>query len=182
MRHRRIERLLDCGDAEAAQEGLEQLEECDDSQVARMQVHRAHLHRLAGDFRAALADLEPVWPQIGELPDAIKLKAILQLDAGRFAEARRGLELVVNARPFDEVAHFKLAEACRRLGLADEEQTHRALHRSILGRRLEIRRLEAQLDRHPASREACLKLARLYGELQENDRAKHWAEVGRTLE
>jgi tetratricopeptide (TPR) repeat protein len=182
MRHRQIERLLDCGDVEAAREGLARLEARDESQVARMQVHRAHLHRLAGDFEAALADLEPVWPQIGEIPDAIKLKAILQLDAGQFDEARRGLQRVVDAHPFDEVAHFKLAEACRRLGLADDEQTHRARHRGILAKRLEIRRLAAQLERRPANRQDCLTLARLYRELQEHDRARYWEDVSGTLE
>ncbi|MGE5191865.1 MAG: tetratricopeptide repeat protein [Deltaproteobacteria bacterium] len=182
MRHRRIERLLDVGDADAARDELDRLVARGDSQVARLQVHRAHLHRLAGDFRGALADLESVWPQIGEIPEAIKLRAILQFDAGQLEEARQGLEIVIAVRPFDEMAHFKLAEACRRLGLSEEEQAHRELHRSIQAKRLEIRRLTAQLDRAPPTRDVCLKLARLHRELKERDRATYWTNVSRTLE
>jgi hypothetical protein len=182
MRHRRIERLLDLGDADGARDDLDRLVARDDSQVARVQVHRAHLHRLAGEFGAALADLEPIWSQISEIPDAIKFKAVLQLDAGQFEDALRGLEVVVEAHPFDETAHFKLAEACRRLGLEDEEQTHREQHRSIQARRLEIRRLTAAMDRAPPTRAACLTLARLHRELAERDQATYWTNIARTRE
>jgi tetratricopeptide (TPR) repeat protein len=182
MRHRRVERLLDIGDAAAAGEEIEQLVERDGSQVARIQVHRAHLHRLLGDFQAALADLETVWPQIGEVADAIKFKAILQLDAGQFEDARRGLESVVEAQPFDEVAHFKLAEACRRLGLVDEEEMHRNLHQRIQTARLEIRRLKAAMDRERPTRAACLKLAELHRELEEQDQVTYWTNAARGLE
>jgi tetratricopeptide (TPR) repeat protein len=174
MRHRLIERLIDDGDAAGAGAELARLVADGDPQFARNQVHRAHLDRMAGDFQGALADLEQVWDEIGELTDAIKLRAILQFDAGQFDAARRGLEVVVEAHPFDEVAHFKLAETCRRLGLSEEEQSHRELHQIIQAKRLEIRRLSARSDRIPPTRATCLKLAQLHSELDESERASYW--------
>jgi tetratricopeptide (TPR) repeat protein len=182
MRHRLIERLLDEGDRAGARDELERLVALGDLQVARNQVHRAHLDRLAGDFQAALADLDLVWSEIHEMTDAIKLRAILQLDVGHFDAARQGLEIVVAAHPFDEVAHFKLAEACHRLGMTECDRNHRALHQTILARRREIRRLLAHSDLSPPTRDTCLELARLHRELEENDKASYWLRAARDAE
>jgi tetratricopeptide (TPR) repeat protein len=179
FQHRLVERLLDVGLTGEARHELERLIALDDSETARIQVHQAHLHRLTGDFRAALADLEQVWAQIGETPGAIRLRAILQLDVGDFDAARQGLETVIAANPFDEAAHFKLAEACRRLGLADDTRIHLQQHHEIQSRRQEIRRLMSGFDRAPATRELCLKLARLHDELGESEQATYWFQTAR---
>jgi tetratricopeptide (TPR) repeat protein len=181
FQHRLVERLVDAGVADEARDELNRLMAMDDTQTARIQVHRAHLHRLDGDFRAALADLEKVWDQIREAPGAIRLRSILQLDAGEFDAARQGLEEVVAANPFDEAAHFKLAEACRRLGLAEESQIHRERHYEIQTRRQEVRRIKSNLDRAPPTRDQCLRLARLHDELGENEQAAYWFQAAREI-
>src|SRR5262249_32778007 len=122
-------------------------------------------------------NLELVWKEVRGSPEAVKLRSILQLDLGMSEEARRGFETVVAAHPFDEVAHYKLAEACRQLGLTELEHTHRELSREIQTKRQTIRRILRDSEREPVTTDDCLRLAKLYRELGEQGPADHWSAV-----
>lgn len=173
FRHRLIEVLLLLGDAAAASRELEQLADSERNS-SRYQVHLANLHRLEGHPELALAALEQAFDEIGERPEALRLRAILYLDLNRFADAADDLQRVVETDPFNHVAHFKLADAYRGLHDLGRAKAHHEIAGQIKTQRLRINRLLAQVDEDPRNRAALSELAELYRALNDGPAAQHW--------
>jgi tetratricopeptide (TPR) repeat protein len=138
LRHRRIEVLILLGDASGARQELRRIREADLSRFdhVRVLVHEARLSRLEGHPQRALSFLEKALPELRYALDAVCERGILYLDLGRLNDAVRDLSQVVEAVPNHEIAHFKLAEAYRRLRRPREAERHRRayerLHRAAL--------------------------------------------------
>ena len=142
LHHRLIETLMFSGDATQARVEVDKLAQEEDPGSTRMLVHFANLHRMEGNFDLAMQSLERAIPQMGpeKFREAIRLRAILSLDLGKFAEAARDLEQAVDEEPFDQVAHSKLGDAYRGLGNTEKADYHTNFAESIKRTRTEIGR------------------------------------------
>lgn len=181
LHHRLIETLMFSGDSTQARIEVEKLAEEEDPGSTRMLVHYANLYRMEGKFAEAMQSLERAIPQMGpeKFREAIRLRAILNLDLGQFAAAARDLEQAVDEEPFDQVAHSKLGDAYRGLGNTEKADYHTEFAESIKRTRTEITRLMGLLDREPERLETFDELAELHRSLNENDTALAWERRGR---
>src|SRR5262249_27043320 len=112
--------------------------------------------------------------ELGDTSQAIRLRAILYLDMGRYQEAADDLQVALEDEPFDEIAHFKLAEAFRGLGNAARATRHFQIAAEIKQKRLRITDLLVQVERKPDDRAACAELGELYRDLNDTGRAQKW--------
>ena len=181
LHHRLIETLMFSGDATQARIEVDQLSQEEDPGSIRMLVHFANLHRMEGNFDLAMQSLERAIPQMGaeKFREAIRLRAILSLDLGKFADAARDLEQAIDEEPFDQVAHSKLGDAYRGLGNTEKADYHTNFAESIKRTRTEITRLMGLVDREPDRLETFDELAELHRSLNENDTALAWERRGR---
>lgn len=181
LHHRLIETLMFSGDATQARVEVDQLSQEEDPGSIRMLVHFANLHRMEGNFDLAMQSLERAIPQMGaeKFREAIRLRAILSLDLGKFADAARDLEQAIDEEPFDQVAHSKLGDAYRGLGNTEKADYHTNFAESIKRTRTEITRLMGLVDREPDRLETFDELAELHRSLNENDTALAWERRGR---
>lgn len=151
LRHKLFEQLVHLGDAPAARLVLEELEATADPAAdeqgrdrVRLDVDQARLLRLEGRPREALASLDRAMPSLGDVPLAIGLRGTLLMDLAEFPAAIKELSRAVEALPYDEVLHYKLAEAYRRTGQPEPARQHLDKYQNIHAIRLEIDRLEAE--------------------------------------
>lgn len=180
MRHRLVELVMQSGDLAAARVEVNRMLKSD-AESPRVLVHQANLCRLEGKFAEGLAALETAITQLGpeKLREARRLRAILLIDLGRFADATRDLESVVAEDPFDQVAHSKLAEAYRGLNQADKGDEHAAIAESIKQKRQSISQATHTLEREPDRVELYDQIADWYRELNESDSAIAWERRGK---
>jgi tetratricopeptide (TPR) repeat protein len=181
LHHRLIETLMFSGDATQARVEVDKLSQEEDPGSIRMLVHFANLHRMEGNFDLAMQSLERAIPQMGaeKFREAIRLRAILSLDLGKFADAARDLEQAIDEEPFDQVAHSKLGDAYRGLGNTEKADYHTNFAESIKRTRTEITRLMGLVEREPDRLETFDELAELHRSLNENDTALAWERRGR---
>lgn len=180
FRHQLIEALLYSGDVAAGRIEIERLMEEDPDSV-RMRVHQANLYRMESKPQEALDTLELALPRMDpeKLREAVRLRAILYLDLGRFAEAVADLEQAVEEEPFDQVAHSKLSDAYRGLKRGDLAEEHQKIADLIKQRRLQIAKLSGQVEREPDRVELYTQIADLHRELNEGGAAQRWERRGR---
>lgn len=170
LRHELIEQLILLGDAPEARLELEQLETLvavhgQQTDLARVAVHQARLLRLEGRPQEALSAVNNALNVLGDLSVVLRLRGLLLLDLGRYEEARADLRRVLEVTPFDEITHYKLAEAYRRLGKETEAKRHIDEYDRIHRARLEIEKLEAKATTEELTTTDQEQLSALYREL-----------------
>jgi tetratricopeptide (TPR) repeat protein len=175
LRHRLVALLIEQGDAPSAREELAHLSAAESkfpqSSRHEIKLHEAALCRLEGNPQEALRALEEAQALSSEIPapeipGLISLRSSIYFDLQRYSEAAQDLRSMVQSDPFDLVAHFKLAEAYRRLGESDLARQHDEIALDIRAKRQRINRLREDLRRRPKS-----DLPAMYEELIELHRA-----------
>lgn len=171
MRHKLVDHLLILGDAPAGRREFEQLESMAENttpqdrwrfEQARLDVHRARLLRLEGHPREALDSLNRALSTLGNVPMAIRLRGILFMDLDEFENAVTDLEYAARELPYDEIVHYKLSAAFRRLRKTDDADRHLQTYQHIHDVRLEIQEIEREAQERPLSHEQRQRLAHLY--------------------
>lgn len=148
MRYRLLEHRIEVGDAVLARKQLEATRAAGET-GPQLEFYAACIDQLEGRTEQALSSLETVLRQLGEVPEALRLRGIVHFELGHVQEAATDLKRVTELSPNDEVAHFKLAEIYRRLGQIEQTQKYQKLAQQSQERYLEIRKkkLEAKLSR-----------------------------------
>ena len=171
MRHKLVEQLMFLGDAPAARHEFKQLETRveDDASLAsrrseqtRLDVERARLLRLEGHPRGALDSLNRALTTLGDAPLAIRLRGIILMDLGEVENATSDLEHAARELPYDEIVHYTLSAAYRRLGRTKDADRHLQRYQQIHDAHLEIQRIKRDADERPMSDEQRQRLAQLY--------------------
>ena len=173
MQHRLVARLVDQGDATPARRELASLVE-HEGLSARVRLHQAAIFRLEGKPHEALEMLEAALPVIGERPGVVRLRALIHLDLGMHRDAAEGFQKGVEEEPFDLVAHYKLAEAYRKLGKLDLARKHQEISDQIRGKRQKINKLREAIKGQPSDRRLCEQLAELHRDLNDTRGAALW--------
>lgn len=170
IRSRLLEQLIHVGDAPGARDQLNALIAAGEA-GPRIEIATARLYHLEGQSELALASLEPALQRIGEIPEAIRLRGVLQLELGKFDEAVRDLKRVIELTPHDEIALFKLAESYRRWGKQDPTRDEGALadkyHQRYLQvhqRQLRIKAIQRELAQTPDHPQLLKELEQLKAE------------------
>jgi Tfp pilus assembly protein PilF len=93
--------------------------------------------------------LETVLHQLGEIPEALRLRGIMHFELGHVQQAAIDLNRVTEITPDDEISHFKLAEIYRRLEQIEQTQKYQKLAQQSQDRYLKIRKekLEKKINR-----------------------------------
>lgn len=148
MRHRLLEHRIEVGDAVLARKLLDATRAMGET-GPQLDFYDAYISQLEGRTAYALASLETVLHQLGEVPEALRLRGIMHFELGHVQQAAIDLKRVTELSPDDEVAHFKLAEIYRRLGQIEQTQKYQKLARQSQDRYLEIRKkkLEKKINR-----------------------------------
>lgn len=171
MRHRLVDHCIEAGDAVRAQKYMGELR-ASGEQGPRIDVYEARLRHLEGQPDQALKPLETALRELGEIPAALRLRGILNLELGNLEQSAADLKRVVELTPNDEIAVFKLAEACRRLGQAGRDEQYQILatryHNQYLvihNRQLRIKELTRKLAQTPDDANLRSELKQLQVEL-----------------
>lgn len=173
LQHRLVQQLIVEGDMAAVRSALDEMRKGEGNTV-RVRAHEVVLLRLEGDQDQALKLLTALAP---EVPDRIFVyftRGTLHYDLGHFAEAVEDLKKVVEARPYDSPAQFKLSEAYRNLGQDDLARKHRQLSSEIADKRKRINALFRQRAAYPLNPQTYDELAQLHRELGEREAAQKW--------
>jgi len=173
LQYRLVARLVDRGDAVLAQRELALLVE-KEVHSARVKIQQAAIFRLEGNPREALEMLEAALTGTSERLEVVRLRALIHLDLGMHREAAEDFQKSIEAEPFDLVAHFKLAEAYRKLGKLDLARKHQEISDQIRGKRQKINKLYEAVKRQPANRQLCEQLAELHRDLNDARGASLW--------
>lgn len=113
MRLTLVEMLIFVGDADQAEKELA-LFVPDNSDRTWSTVARVWLLRLQGRSAEALKALDSIIDELDQTPETWRLHGILNLDTGNLEAAAADFRRVIQAKPNDGIAHFKLAEVYRR--------------------------------------------------------------------
>jgi tetratricopeptide (TPR) repeat protein len=166
--------LMLLGEAEEARKELEPLL-AEAGRPASADLLLVKLLRLEGQPERALSLLEEILPRLGSgSSDGAAQRAMLLIDLRRYEEALPILEQVVADEPFDQFAHFKLADVYRALGQAERAGRHAQLAAEIKQKRLRIHTLTKQAAQDPSNRQLFEELAELHRELNDNEAAVKW--------
>lgn len=170
MQHQLLDHCVDVGELKRAQELLHVLASHGEH-GPQIDVYRARLFHLAGQPAKALDALNSALREIGELPDGLRLRGILQMELGQLDSAIKDFRRVIELAPHDEIAYFKLAESYRRLGHRDGSETMLELaqktHDAYLShhkRKLKLTELANQLKQSPNDSELRFELQKLRAE------------------
>jgi tetratricopeptide (TPR) repeat protein len=175
MQHRLVARLVDEGEAEEARRELAVLIE-NHGPSARTRLHQAAIDRLEGNPSEALEMIESAIAEAGEQSGAVRLRALIHFDLREYKEAAEDFEKGVEADPYDLVAHFKLAEAYRKLGKPDLARKHEEISLDIRDKRQKINKLREATKQRPADRPLFEQLADLHRALNDSRGAALWQE------
>jgi tetratricopeptide (TPR) repeat protein len=175
MRHRLVARLVDQGEVEEARRELAGLVR-QEGPSARTRLHEAAIDRLEGNPSAALELIEAALAAAGERPGAVRLRALIHFDLGKYQEAAEDFEKGMEEDPYDLVAHFKLAEAYRKLGKSGLAKRHEAISADIRDKRQKINKLREATKQRPADRHLFEQLADLHRALNDPRGAALWQE------
>lgn len=114
--------LMEVGELPSARDELDRLLTEDADEPALLLKH-ADLLRMEGKPDKALNIVEKVLRQAPSVA-ARMLRGVLYLDAGRYREAADDLDQVVADDPLNKEAHYKLSQACFKLGEAERAKRH----------------------------------------------------------
>ncbi len=173
LRHRLIEQLIVCGDIQGARRELAELMPLE-GESFRFRVYEVDLYRLEGRPHKALEIMNMVFSQARDPAVACLNRGVIYIDLGRFEEAIHDLKRTVAAQPMNATAHFKLAEAYRRLQRDEPARRHREIAAGINAKRGQIGMLHKRLRREPENRQIYEKLAELCRDLGEEEAARQW--------
>jgi tetratricopeptide (TPR) repeat protein len=167
-------------DVESARSELAPL--LNDTQAPAVTLLEAKLLRLEGQPVKALELLDEALARGAPADsDWYALRAMLLLDLERFGDAVAVLEKLVSDDPFDQYAHYRLADAYRGLGRLDEARRHQQISTSIGEKRVNLHKLAQQAERESPTPEQCDRLAELSREINDSAQALHWEERARAL-
>ena len=149
MRHKLLEHRIEIGDASTARSQLDSWRAAGE-RGPRMDFYEACVCQLEGQLERALDSLEAVLRELGEVPEALRMRGILHSELGHLEQSASDLKRVAERNPGDEITQFKLAEVYRRLAHGDLARQYEELARESHERYLEIRRqhLERKMKRH----------------------------------
>lgn len=171
MQHRLVDHCIEAGDAAGARKHLDDLRAAGE-RGPRIDVYEARLCHLEGHPDQALKPLEAALRELGEIPEALRLRGILNLELGHLEQSAADLKRVIELTPNDEIAFFKLAEAYRRMGQGSSgEQYHKLsaqYHRQYLvihNRQLRIKDVVRKLSQTPEDANLHSELKKLKSEL-----------------
>jgi tetratricopeptide (TPR) repeat protein len=173
MRHQLVSRLVDQGAAAEARAELDVLA-AQEPRSPRVKLHEAALFRLEGKPQLALQAMDAAFAAGSPARGTLHLRALIYFDLQRYREAATDLETEIAENPYDLVAHFKLADAYRRLGEFDLAARHQQISKGIRDKRQRINLLREFSLQHPEDRDACAELARLCRELNDLEQAAWW--------
>lgn len=151
--------LLDWGDAAAAREALAELPPGQAPPVLRARLLRAE--QKPAD---ALLILESL-PTREQTPAALLLRGTVMLDLGKVEPALSPLRQAVARDPRMVEAHYKLAEAYRRLNRVAEADSHLATARQLTEARLRLLRLLSRASAEPGNEPLREQVAEAYQQL-----------------
>ncbi|MBI3862798.1 MAG: tetratricopeptide repeat protein, partial [Planctomycetia bacterium] len=181
LKHRLVEQLIVCGDAEGTRRELEALTQTE-GETFRVRLLQVDQYRLEGLPEKALEVMEQVFREARDPAEACFNRGVIYHDLGRYAEAVRDLERAVAAQPMNSSAHFKLSEAYRALERQDSAARHRAIADGINAKQLQIATLQKQISRDHADAAIPRQLAKLYRELGSEEAANAWEKRAESLE
>jgi tetratricopeptide (TPR) repeat protein len=176
LRHRYVEQLIICGDADEARrevDGLKQLE----GESFRMRACEVDLYRLEGRPDKALEAMNSLFAEARDPAAASLNRGIIYLDLGRYEEAVHDLEQTVAAQPMNAAAHFKLSEAYRGLKRDEPARRHRETALGINEKRGRIGKLQNRLRRESDDRQIYEELAMLCRETGDLEAANKWQQL-----
>ncbi|MEO8495791.1 MAG: BTAD domain-containing putative transcriptional regulator [Planctomycetota bacterium] len=174
LRHKLVDQLVFLGDASEARYEFDQLEAFVAAHVppkqrrdeqTRLDVTNANLLRLEGQPQQALDSLNRALVTLDDAPLAIRLRGIILLDLGEVESAAADLERAARELPYDEVVHYKLSAAYRRLGRTNDADRHLEKYQQIHDASLEIQSITREVEERPLSDEQQQRLTQLYKEV-----------------
>jgi predicted Zn-dependent protease len=110
------------------------------------------------------------------------LRARLQMEQARFADAASLLKECVRKAASNQDAHYLLGQALARLGKADEAQQSLKTHRQLQDLKVRIHALERQAGQQPKNAEVRQTLADLYRQIGLEDQANLWQDAARAAQ
>ncbi len=162
--------LIDAGENHLAREQMDQiLSQGKPSESESLM--NAYLLRLEGMLTDALQIVERVLVENSSSTKALFLRGILHLDLADFHHAAEDLKLVVQREPFNKEAHYKLAQCYLRLNHPQAAEQHLQTSRKLTEVSLQILELEPKLAKQPSNAELRNRLASLYEQSGQRDRA-----------
>ncbi len=170
MRHQLLDHCVDVGELKRAQELLHFLVSHGEH-GPQIDVYQARIFHLEGQPAKALDALNSALRELGELPEGLRLRGILQMELGQLESAIKDFRRVIELTPHDEIAYFKLAESYRHLGHRDgsesmlelAQKTHDAYF-SHHKRKLRLTELANQLKQSPNDQELRFEFQKLRAE------------------
>lgn len=168
-----VEGLLSVGEIATARVELDRLLQQEEIPPA-LHVKNAFLLRMEGSLEPALAEVDRALESDPQSPQALFLRGMLHLDLGAAAAAAADLERALAINPYNKEAHYKLAEAYRRLNRQREADEHLARSQELTAWRLEVLQQLERATVHPDDREVKRRLAELYESVGEPEPAARW--------
>ena len=148
IRQRLLELLLETGETAGARVELDRLV-AQHGQSPDRRYYEAELCRMEGRSDESLEAIEQCLAEGGVSSQALLLRGLLRHEKGEIEIAVADFQKAVQADPFAESAHFKLADCYRRLGRDDIAKSHQAEYERIQGVRQEIFELKKSLRSRP---------------------------------
>lgn len=174
LQHRLVQQLLIEGDTVEVRKALDAMRKSEGESI-RVRAHDVVLLRLEGRLEEALKLIETLALQVSDKAFIHFNRGVLNYDLGHYPEAVADFQRVVEARPFDAQAQFKLSEAYRNSGQDKLARQHRQLAAGIAEKRKRINALLKQRQDEPRNPQLYQELARLHDELGERESARKWA-------
>jgi tetratricopeptide (TPR) repeat protein len=139
MGHSLLEHRIEVGDVVLSRKQLTAMRAAGET-GPQLDFYDACIYQLEGQTTPALNSLEIVLHELGDVPQALRLRGITHFELGHIQQAAADLKRVTELTPDDEIAHFKLAEIYRRLGQTEQTQKYQQLAQQALDRYQEIRK------------------------------------------
>jgi len=176
-----VELYLTIEDVAAARKTLDQLLPSG-SATTSLRMKNARLLRLEAQPQEALAEVNGVLDKNADSVAALTLRGVVRLDLDQPQEAAVDLERVIALQPGLKEAHYKLAQAYRRLGRFEEAQQHLAISARLNRLSQVILTLETRLKDDPTNLQLLGELSRACREAGQTERADQWQRRAASLQ
>lgn len=173
LRRHLIAMYLETGDVTAAHTQVDLLLQ-ESSRALDAQLYLAFVLRLEGKTEAALAAVTSVVESKQAPPQALQLRGVLYLDRRDYESAVADLAAVVEQMPANREAHYKLAEAYRKLGNSELAAKHLAISSELTELMEEAKQLEQVAAQELTNVEVRRRLATLHDRLRNTQDAQRW--------
>lgn len=183
LRNTWIEALINLGDIERIERELAELQRVEGDSL-RVRGHQVYLHRLKGESSQALELINRIIDggadgRFHSSPPETQAHAhftrgIVLFDLRRFDEAARDLERVLELQPANSANKFKLSEAYRALGRAEDSLRQREEATAIVDRRKKIAELLRRRETTPQDPTIYRELAALHQQAGDSAGAARW--------